>query len=192
MVSKFLDKFAAVGSILAASMAACCFPALGVVGSALGLTAIAPRESTIVYAVQGLVLLSALGDILAFRRHQRWLLLLLGLSSAILVIAALQLGLPNGVVYGGLAGLSLAALLNTLFKRSQKTIPLTLESTLTCPNCGAKSQLTMPLNYCQILFECGSCKHSLRPLSGDCCVFCSFGDTKCPPKQNEDCCTRAA
>ncbi|MGH2373228.1 MAG: GDCCVxC domain-containing (seleno)protein [Candidatus Methylomirabilaceae bacterium] len=23
----------------------------------------------------------------------------------------------------------------------------------------------------------------LRPKSGDCCVFCSFGDVPCPPQQ---------
>ncbi len=28
-----------------------------------------------------------------------------------------------------------------------------------------------------------------KPLSGDCCVFCSYGDVKCPPIQlGEDVC----
>jgi len=29
----------------------------------------------------------------------------------------------------------------------------------------------------------------MRPKPGDCCVFCSFGDVPCPPKQQGgDCC----
>jgi hypothetical protein len=27
----------------------------------------------------------------------------------------------------------------------------------------------------------------LRPKTGDCCVFCSYGDMKCPPMQSGDC-----
>ncbi|MGI8731262.1 MAG: GDCCVxC domain-containing (seleno)protein, partial [Solirubrobacteraceae bacterium] len=27
------------------------------------------------------------------------------------------------------------------------------------------------------------CGERLRPRGGDCCVFCSFGDMPCPPKQ---------
>ena len=29
----------------------------------------------------------------------------------------------------------------------------------------------------------------LKPLAGDCCVFCSYGDVKCPPiQQGDGCC----
>ncbi|WP_415857913.1 GDCCVxC domain-containing (seleno)protein [Leptospira vanthielii] len=28
----------------------------------------------------------------------------------------------------------------------------------------------------------------MKPKNGDCCVFCSFGTVKCPPKQIEGCC----
>ncbi|MEJ2256949.1 MAG: GDCCVxC domain-containing (seleno)protein, partial [Woeseiaceae bacterium] len=27
-----------------------------------------------------------------------------------------------------------------------------------------------------------------KPKEGDCCVFCSYGDTECPPVQNEGSC----
>lgn len=34
-----------------------------------------------------------------------------------------------------------------------------------------------------------NCKTLLRPQSGDCCVFCSFGLVKCPPVQAQrQCC----
>jgi hypothetical protein len=41
----------------------------------------------------------------------------------------------------------------------------------------------MPADACLFFYECKSCKAMLRPKSGDCCVFCSFADTPCPPVQ---------
>ena len=57
------------------------------------------------------------------------------------------------------------------------------QAVLTCPNCGASHQVEMPTNYCQVVFVCPSCGERLTPLPGDCCVFCSFADRKCPPMQ---------
>ncbi len=42
---------------------------------------------------------------------------------------------------------------------------------------------TMPTDACEWLYECRNCGALLRPLPGDCCVFCSYGTMKCPPKQ---------
>lgn len=58
-----------------------------------------------------------------------------------------------------------------------------LESTLTCPECGHVEAETMPTDACQWFYECEGCKAILRPLAGDCCVFCSYGTQKCPPLQ---------
>jgi hypothetical protein len=58
-----------------------------------------------------------------------------------------------------------------------------LESTLTCPHCGAARRESMPTDACQFFYECGACHALLRPKAGDCCVFCSYGDVKCPPMQ---------
>jgi hypothetical protein len=64
-----------------------------------------------------------------------------------------------------------------------------LQSTITCPQCGVRSTETMPTNACVYFYDCPSCRALLKPLSGDCCVFCSFGDVKCPPIQaGEGCC----
>ncbi|HYP69142.1 MAG TPA: GDCCVxC domain-containing (seleno)protein [Thiobacillaceae bacterium] len=59
----------------------------------------------------------------------------------------------------------------------------TLQSTLTCPQCGAASTCTMPVDACQVLLKCPVCKALLEPKPGDCCVFCSYGDVPCPPVQ---------
>ena len=58
-----------------------------------------------------------------------------------------------------------------------------LQSTLTCPKCGARKLETMPTDACQFFYECESCHQLLRPKAGDCCVFCSYGDVPCPPIQ---------
>ncbi|MEO2281402.1 GDCCVxC domain-containing (seleno)protein [Pseudoalteromonas pernae] len=65
---------------------------------------------------------------------------------------------------------------------------VTLESILTCPECGAEKQETMPTDACQYYYECTSCHTLLKPLPGDCCVYCSFGTVKCPPIQRDGKC----
>ncbi|MDD5502192.1 MAG: GDCCVxC domain-containing (seleno)protein [Candidatus Thermoplasmatota archaeon] len=54
---------------------------------------------------------------------------------------------------------------------------------LTCPKCGFVQDAKMPTNSCQILYRCINCGAILKPKEGDCCVFCSYADTPCPPMQ---------
>jgi hypothetical protein len=58
-----------------------------------------------------------------------------------------------------------------------------LESTLTCPECGHSKTETMPVDACQWFYECEQCRALLKPQPGDCCVFCSYGSVRCPPRQ---------
>lgn len=60
---------------------------------------------------------------------------------------------------------------------------ITLQSTIVCPECGYKQEEVMPTDFCQFFYECKSCHKLLKPKSGDCCVFCSYGTVKCPPIQ---------
>ena len=62
------------------------------------------------------------------------------------------------------------------------TLPI-LESTITCPDCRTSRTEAMPVNSCQVRYTCPGCGTELRPLSGDCCVFCSYGTVPCPPIQ---------
>ncbi|MEP7107582.1 MAG: GDCCVxC domain-containing (seleno)protein [Ferruginibacter sp.] len=63
-------------------------------------------------------------------------------------------------------------------------------STITCPYCGYQRQEEMPVDACRYFYECGQCKMLLKPKSGDCCVFCSYGTVPCPPIQKGcNCCT---
>ncbi|MCG8611856.1 MAG: hypothetical protein MI864_15115 [Pseudomonadales bacterium] len=70
---------------------------------------------------------------------------------------------------------------------------VTLESEITCPECGFKKSETMPTNACQWFYECEQCHALLKPKARDCCVYCSYGTVPCPPiqlspKRNKRCC----
>lgn len=62
-----------------------------------------------------------------------------------------------------------------------------LRSTIMCPLCGHKQSELMPTDACQYFYDCKGCAAVLRPKPGDCCVYCSFGDVKCPPMQAGAC-----
>ncbi|MGO8916760.1 MAG: GDCCVxC domain-containing (seleno)protein [Stellaceae bacterium] len=64
-----------------------------------------------------------------------------------------------------------------------REVALILESTITCPECGTATVETMPADACQYFYECKGCGVLLKPKTGDCCVFCSYGDVSCPPIQ---------
>lgn len=61
-----------------------------------------------------------------------------------------------------------------------------LEAHLTCPNCQALQTVKMSTNGCQYFYKCQKCGEMLEPKKGDCCVFCSYADSRCPPKQLEE------
>lgn len=63
-----------------------------------------------------------------------------------------------------------------------------LQSIITCPNCGYKKEETMPTDACSWFYECENCKTILKPLEGDCCVYCSYGSVPCPPIQESGKC----
>ena len=60
-----------------------------------------------------------------------------------------------------------------------------LKSTIKCPECGFEKEEKMPTNACWFFYECSHCNVRLAPKAGDCCVFCSYGTVKCPPKQED-------
>jgi hypothetical protein len=63
---------------------------------------------------------------------------------------------------------------------------LVMESMVTCPACAHTQVERMPVDACQYFYECKGCGVLLKPKLGDCCVFCSYGTVKCPPKQTGD------
>jgi DNA-directed RNA polymerase subunit RPC12/RpoP len=63
---------------------------------------------------------------------------------------------------------------------------VTIKSKIKCPYCGFENEEEMPLYIYMCLYECKSCGRILKPKEGDRCVFCSYGDVKCPAKQVQD------
>ena len=60
---------------------------------------------------------------------------------------------------------------------------VTTRAVLTCPKCNAEHRADMTMDVCQHFYKCQKCGEMLKPKEGDCCVFCSYADTKCPTKQ---------
>jgi hypothetical protein len=58
-----------------------------------------------------------------------------------------------------------------------------LESSLTCPGCGFRKDEMMPEDQCVYFYTCTNCQRVLKPIFGDCCVFCSYGTVICPTEQ---------
>jgi hypothetical protein len=56
-------------------------------------------------------------------------------------------------------------------------------SLMTCPRCKHEQAERMPEYACAIAYQCTACGVMLRPLPGDCCVFCSYGSAPCPAIQ---------
>ena len=62
-----------------------------------------------------------------------------------------------------------------------------MDARITCPLCNAVTADTMQDDRCIFFWECPQCHTLLRPQPGDCCVFCSYGDAKCPPAHLGEC-----
>lgn len=59
------------------------------------------------------------------------------------------------------------------------------KTVFTYPKCGTKQDVEMPINAYQHFYKCTSCNKIVTPKKGDCCVFCSYTDSKCSPTQEE-------
>ena len=62
------------------------------------------------------------------------------------------------------------------------------ESKIQCPYCGFVKEEEMPADSCVYFYVCTNCNKILKPNIGDCCLFCSYGSVKCPPKQTANKC----
>lgn len=60
---------------------------------------------------------------------------------------------------------------------------LILQTVLTCPACGQRSEEVMPDGPCVDFYTCSRCARVLKPIYGDCCVFCSYATVICPNEQ---------
>ena len=118
-----LDKGGALGALMAAAAAPCCFPLLAPVGFALGFGALLPWAEYTLYGVAVCAVVAMGGSGVAFRshRHVGWLLLRVG--SGLLVLLALAFPWPPALAYAGLLGLVVSAVANhVLVRRASCTV----------------------------------------------------------------------
>jgi hypothetical protein len=188
-----LEKVGTVGTIFGALAAApaCCLPLLAAVGASVGLGALAPYQGTLVYVLEAFVALAVVGAVIGFRAHRKWGPLVLAVASAAGIFYTFNVAPSQVLVFSSLGGLVAAAVWNTVEgRRCAACAPqpsVQRQSTITCPSCGHQRTEIMPTDSCLFFYECTGCKVMLRPKPGDCCVFCSYGSVKCPPKQGEAC-----
>jgi len=74
---------------------------------------------------------------------------------------------------------------NSLAKDTIRKTMISTQSEITCPKCNYKKVEILPTEFCLLKYTCDSCKITLNPKKGDCCVFCSYGTHKCPSMQEE-------
>ena len=182
-----LDRIGSAGALIAAVAAPCCFPIFAALGTAAGMSALGPYENVILSIFQGFALLTLAGLALAVRRHGDFGPLIVGILACLNLAYHFYWEFSLPALNGGLLGLIAAAIWNYLStKRGRQPL---LQSTITCPQCGHASTETMPTNACVFFYDCPACKTQLKPLAGNCCVFCSSGSVPCPPIQTgESCC----
>lgn len=190
MKIRFLDKIAAVGALLAASSCPACLPLLAAAGSAAGLGFLRPYQGVMMYVFQALVLLAFIGAIVSFLNHRKITPLLLNSVGAFLIFFAFYIKFIAVLIYAGLFLLLAGAVLNFLAEKKCNRCKtpfiskgIILKSKIKCPFCGYIKEESMPADSCQHFYECSNCRKILHPKNGDCCVFCSYGSSKCPPKQ---------
>lgn len=196
--TKGIDKLGTAGLFITAILSPCCFPLFAFGASALGLGSFELFGGWAMYIFMGMVIISIVGFVISYRKHRCLYPLLLAIPSAISIFYGFFSLNITPWIYIGMFGMLAATIVNYYRNRLHGNCDtcteyngeiVELETVITCPECGHKKTEMMPTNSCQFFYECENCKKVLKPLKGDCCVYCSYGSVKCPPIQaGQKCC----
>ncbi len=184
--SVFPGKLCRVCALVMTAIVPCSSPLLASDWTTPDLGVIRSHVAALDFIIQVFAIISALGAVIDFRHHRKPWPLVIGIGGPAVVFFAYHVGNRVALVYTGLAGLVIATVWSVLAKRKTSCCcrQISLQSTITCPDCGHQKQETMPTNACLFFYECESCHSTMKPKPGDCCVFCSYGSEKCPPVQS--------
>ena len=173
---------------MAALAAPCCFPLFAAISAAAGLSVLGDYEGIVLIIFKGFALITLAGLAFSFKRNRQWGPLIIGVVSCGMLAIHFYVSFSLTLLYSGLFGLIAATIWN--YFNARRTREPVLTSRITCPKCGHQSEETMPINACLFFYDCPGCQTRLKPLEGDCCVFCSYGSVPCPPVQCgvEECC----
>ncbi len=119
-MKQYLNKTGSLGSILTAAACPICFPKLAAAGAFFGMGALAPFEAYFFWGAQLLVLLSLVGQFVAFKRLKNRLLLLSAITFTTLFFLSLYLVVSEYLSYLALAGIILGSIWLMREDRKQK------------------------------------------------------------------------
>jgi len=111
------DKLGAVGAVLSVVASPCCFPLFATIGGVLGLGSIPILRGNAAVLIQAMTALAFVGQMAAYRQHRRRGPLLTSAASVGLVILAYFVSYHVLLIYGALAGLTVAAVWNLVISR---------------------------------------------------------------------------
>lgn len=196
-----IDKLGVIGLFFIAISSPCCFPLFGFILTFFGFGTIELFGEKTMWLFQIIAVLSLTGSYYAFKSHKKVLPLIVSLFSVLLIFYGYYFVKNDWwiyLLYAGMTGLMIASILNYFYSKKQKSScdvscnknskQTILKSTITCPECGFKKEEIMPTDACAFFYKCNSCNTILKPLKGDCCVYCSYGTVKCPSIQEGNCC----
>jgi len=108
------DKLGAVGAVLSAVAAPCCFPFFAVIGNALGLGSVPFLRGNAPILIQAMTALAFVGQMASYLQHGKRGPLFISMVSAGLVAVAYFLSYHVLLIYAALAGLTIAAVWNVV------------------------------------------------------------------------------
>jgi mercuric ion transport protein len=192
------EKVGSLGTIVSAMGCPMCFPFLASLGASLGLGIFSAFEGLFINKLIPLfAIIVLISNLFAWISHRQFLRLLWGVLGPLMVLATLYLFWTDYwstyMFYAGLMLMLIVSIWNMVSPPQSCTSVsnkvIINKSLMTCPYCRHQKTEDMPTDACLWFYECENCKTLLIPKKGDCCVFCSYGDIKCPPMQRpESCC----
>ena len=118
-----LDRFGALGTLIAAAACPICFPKLALIGALIGLGALAKYEYYFYIAFHVFVLVTFTGILLAYRKQKNLSILILAFSSVALFFISLYLIVNEYLSYLALAGLVASVIWQLLETRKCSELP---------------------------------------------------------------------
>ena len=110
LLKKGVDKIGAPGAVVAAAACPICFPKLAAIGAIFGLGALAPFEVYFFWEAQFFILLTVLGQFIAFQRLKNAILLWSSVFFTVLFFISLYIVILETLSYIALAGIVLGSI----------------------------------------------------------------------------------
>ncbi len=118
-----LDRFGALGTLIAAAACPICFPKLALIGALIGLGALAKYEYYFYIAFHVFALVTFTGILLAYRKQRNLNILILAFASIALFFISLYLIVNEYLSYLALAGLVASVIWQLLEAKKCSELP---------------------------------------------------------------------